>query len=208
DVLINNAGIAYVATMEEIRPEDLRRQMDTNFFAAMRLAQRVLPDMRARRQGWIVNMSSIGGRMVIPLFGPYSSSKFALEAASDAMRYELTGSGVRVILIEPQFIATNMQQAAADLSVAYRACEESGPYSRVYKGFRKMWSGVTRRPAATAEECAEIVLGALQSPKPRARYAVPDRGKWMLRMSAFFSDAMVDRRVARMFGLDRPADSN
>jgi NAD(P)-dependent dehydrogenase (short-subunit alcohol dehydrogenase family) len=206
DVLINNAGIAYTATMEEIRLEHLRRQFDTNFFAAVRLIQRVLPEMRARRCGWVVNMSSVGGRLALPLFGPYSSSKFALEAMSDALRYELIPFGVQVILIEPGIIRTNMEKTATELSADYLELSESGPYAGVYRGFRKGWGAMTGQSRTTPEDCAEIVLRALRAPNPNARYTVPAKEKrsvWFVRM---LPDRMTDRHIARTFGLDKVSD--
>src|ERR1700689_2345106 len=88
DVLVNNAGIAIAAVMEEITLADLRKQFETNFFGLVRMSQRVLPAMRRKLRGRIINMSSIAGKLVSPLFGPSSSSKQAVEAVTDAMRLE------------------------------------------------------------------------------------------------------------------------
>ncbi|HEV3219971.1 MAG TPA: SDR family oxidoreductase [Candidatus Acidoferrales bacterium] len=200
DVLINNAGVAYGVTMEEIRMEDLRRQFETNYFAAVRLMQRVLPEMRARRSGCIVNMSSVYGRLTLPVMGPYSSSKHALEAMSDALRAEVKPFGVRVILIEPGYIRTNIGNAAKELNATYRPQYVSGPYADVYMGFWRGWKKYTNASTTKPEDCAEIVLGALRSAKPKARYAVPKkagRGIWFMRM---LPSRMTDRMVARDFG--------
>src|SRR5262249_774379 len=110
DILVNNAGFAVVAAMEEILPEDLRKQFETNVFGAVRVSQRVLPGMRAKGRGRIINMSSIMGKLVHPLWGPYSASKHALEAISDAMRLELYPFGIEVVVIEPAYIGTNIKQ--------------------------------------------------------------------------------------------------
>lgn len=202
DVLINNAGIAYVATMEEIRMEHLKLQFETNFFAAVRLAQHVLPEMRARRRGWIVNMSSVGGRISLPLFGPYSGSKYALEGMSDAMRYELMPFGVRVILIEPGIIRTNIGAAAAELSSEYAALAESGPYAGVYSGFNKQWGAMTKASTTTPEDCAEVVLGALRAKNPRPRYTVPAKANRELWMGRLMPGKFMDGGIARRFGLN------
>src|SRR5712692_3061085 len=109
DVLVNNAGIGYFATVEEIRMDHLRQQFETNFFGVVRVTQAVLPEMRQRRRGRILNMSSAAGRVALPLFGPYSGSKFALEGMTDALRLELYPFGIGVVLIEPGYIPTNFQ---------------------------------------------------------------------------------------------------
>ncbi len=200
DVLINNAGVAYGVTMEEIRMEDLRRQFETNYFAAVRLIQRVLPEMRARQRGWIVNMSSVSGRMTLPVMGPYSSTKHALEAMSDALRHEVRPFGVKVILIEPGYIRTNIENAAIELAAQYRPLMEKGPYAGVYNGFFRGWRKYTGASKTTPEDCAEIVLGALRAAEPGLRYPVPKKAGrriWFMRM---LPGRMADRMIARDFG--------
>jgi NAD(P)-dependent dehydrogenase (short-subunit alcohol dehydrogenase family) len=200
DVLINNAGVAYGVTMEEIRLEDLRRQFETNYFSAVRMIQRVLPEMRARRGGCIINMSSVSGRGTLPVMGPYSSSKHALEAMSDALRHEVRPFGVRVILIEPSYIPTNVENVAIELAAQYRPLMEKGPYASVYGGFFKGWRKYTKASKTTPEDCAEIVLGALREAEPRPRYPVPKkagRDLWIMRL---LPGKMVDRMIARKFG--------
>jgi NAD(P)-dependent dehydrogenase (short-subunit alcohol dehydrogenase family) len=200
DVLINNAGVAYGITMEEIRMEDLRRQFETNYFAAVRLIQRVLPEMRARKSGCIVNMSSVSGRFTLPVMGPYSSSKHALEAMSDALRAEVKPFGVRVILIEPGYIRTNIENVAMELNATYRPQFEKGPYTNVYTGFLNGWKKYTNASTTKPEDCGEIVLGALRAAEPKARYAVPKKAGrriWFMRM---LPSRMTDRMIARDFG--------
>ena len=133
DVLINNAGVAYVVPVEEIRIEDLREQFETNVFGAVRVTQRVLPTMRARGRGRIINMSSLAGRLAFPLFGAYSGSKFALEGMTDALRLEVYPFGIDVVLIEPGYIPTAMEQTAVELASGYRENLEHGPYANVYR---------------------------------------------------------------------------
>jgi NAD(P)-dependent dehydrogenase (short-subunit alcohol dehydrogenase family) len=200
DVLINNAGVAYGVTMEEISMEDLRRQFETNYFAAVRLIQRVLPEMRERRSGCIVNMSSVSGRMTLPVMGPYSSTKHALEAMSDALRHEVRPFGVRVILIEPGYIATNIEKAAIELAAQYRPQMEKGPYASVYSGFFRGWQKYTGASTTKPEDCAEIVLGVLRAANPKPRYAVPKKAGrriWFMRM---LPSGVSDRLIAKEFG--------
>ena len=204
DALVNNAGVAYISTMEEVRMDDLRKQFETNFFGAMRLVQAVLPEMRLRRRGRIVNMSSIAGKVVVPLFGPYSSSKFALEAATDALRLETHPFGIHVALIEPGYIPTGFENASVGLSATYDAGSRTSPYAAVYHGFRRQWKESTRaqkKPEATPEDCARVVLRALRDTPPRARYTVT-RSAWVgSLMKRIVPDGMLDRQMIRKFGL-------
>src|SRR5512136_2162916 len=119
DVLVNNAGLSYVAAVEDMSMEDWRRQFETNFFGVLRVTRAVLPQMRERRQGRILMMSSVSGLVTPPTQGGYSSSKHALEGMSNALRLELYPFGIDVVLIEPGYIVTNIQNAAVDLMKPY-----------------------------------------------------------------------------------------
>ncbi len=202
DAVVNSAGIAIVAPMEEIRPEDLARQFETNVFSAVRVSRRALPAMRARRGGRIVNMSSVAGKVTMPLFGPYSGSKFALEAVSDAMRLELTPFGIQVVVIEPGYIRTDMERAAQELSAHYVAGVPTSPYRHVYEGFRRAWSTNTRGSGDRPEDCARVVLRALTESAPRPRYAVTREAKLTIFFRRVLSDRALDRRLLRACGLD------
>ena len=202
DAVVNNAGIAIVAPMEEIRPEDLARQFETNVFSAVRVARRALPAMRARRTGRIVNMSSVAGKLAMPLFGPYSGSKFALEAISDAMRLELTPFGIQVVVIEPGYIRTDMESAAQELSADYVAGVPTSPYRHVYEGFRRAWASSTHGSHDRPEDCARVVLRALTETAPRPRYAVTRAAKLAIFFRRILTDRALDRRLLRACGLD------
>jgi NAD(P)-dependent dehydrogenase (short-subunit alcohol dehydrogenase family) len=216
DVLVNNAGVAYVAAMEEIRLDDLRRQFETNFFAPVRLIQAVLPEMRQRHSGRIVNMSSIAGKVTIPLFGPYSSSKYALEAISDALRLELHPFGIHVVLIEPAYIPTGMESASVELSAEYAGKAQSSPYAAVYEGFRRAWkrnrhkepdgkkSPSKSRPLATPDDCARVILRALRDTPPRPRYTVTRAAQIGVLVKRLLSDRALDRRLLQQYGLVGP----
>jgi NAD(P)-dependent dehydrogenase (short-subunit alcohol dehydrogenase family) len=203
DVLVNNAGIAIVAVMEEISLDDLRKQMETNVIAAVRMAQHVLPSMRERRRGRIINMSSIAGKTSNPLMGPYSASKHAVEAISDAMRMELAQFGIQVVLIEPGFIPTNMGQASAELSTRYVQNASGSPYARTYSGFLQMWRKVMNRARSKPEDCARVVLQAIRADSPRPRYLVTREAKITAAMRWFLSDRRMDQLTLRMLGMHR-----
>ncbi len=201
DVLLNNAGIAISAVMEEITLEDLRRQFETNFFGVVRVTQRVLPAMRARGRGRILNMSSISGKVSWPVFGPYSASKFALEGMSDALRLELHPFGIHVALIEPGYIPTGMNDTAALLSDAYRQGAATSPYARVYQAMLKQWKQVTSEPKYTPEDCARVIQRAIEDTPPRPRYTVTRRARELALAKRIFSDAFLDRRALQALGL-------
>jgi NAD(P)-dependent dehydrogenase (short-subunit alcohol dehydrogenase family) len=107
DVLINNAGFALMGPLEGASSEDLRREIDTNLLGVIEMIQLVLPLMRKAGSGVIINVSSVGGRLTIPLFSTYHATKFAVEGLTEALQYELQGHGVRVKLIEPGGSQTN-----------------------------------------------------------------------------------------------------
>jgi NAD(P)-dependent dehydrogenase (short-subunit alcohol dehydrogenase family) len=202
-VLVNSAGIAYVAPMEEIALDDLRRQFETNFFGVVRVIQRVLPEMRARRRGRIVNVSSVAGKLALPLFGPYSGTKFALEGMTDALRLELHPFGIEVVLIEPGFISTSMQDTAIALSARYREGAAASPYGFLYENFRRAWSRRTRGTKYTPDDFARVVLRALRDAPPRPRYTVTRRARWLTLARRVLTDRALDRSLIRRFGLER-----
>ena len=203
DVLINNAGLAYVVPIEEIRMDDLHEQFETNFFGAVRVTQRVLPGMRARGRGRIINMSSMAGRLAFPMFGAYSGSKFALEGMTDALRLEVYPFGIDVVLIEPGYIPTDMEQTALELGSGYREKLEHGPYANVYRGFVRAWRRGTQGTRTTAEDCARVILRAIRDTPPRARYTVTPGSQFLLWGKRLLPDRWRDRLMRRSFGLGR-----
>ncbi len=199
-VLVNNAGIGIGAAMEEISIDDMRKQLDTNLFGVLRVTQRVLPGMRARRHGRIVNMSSIAGKISSPIIGPYCASKHALEAVSDSMRLELHAFGVRVILIEPGYIATNIGRNSMELSSAYANAASRSPYGPIYQAFRISFGNSMKNSRTTPENCAAVILRAVEAERPRARYAVTPEAKMALRLRRFLPDRMMDRMLRKSLG--------
>jgi NAD(P)-dependent dehydrogenase (short-subunit alcohol dehydrogenase family) len=203
DVLFNNAGVNFSAAVEDLSLEDWRLQFETNFFGVLRVTQAVVPDMRQRKRGRIVMMSSVSGFVTAPTQGAYSSSKFALEALSNALRLELYPFGVEVVLIEPGYIVTGIQQAAMELSKPYLEKMNSGPYAPLYARFLASVTGARAKSHTTPEDCARIVLRAIEAPTPKIRYLVTGLAvlaKWSKRL---LSDRMVDRVFRRRFGIVR-----
>jgi len=203
DVLINNAGLAYVATVEDMTMEDWRRQFETNFFGVVRVTQAVLPKMRERRSGRIIMISSVSGLVTPPTQGAYSASKHAMEGLSNALRHELYPFEVKTILIEPGYIVTNIQQTAVQLVQRYQEKIQNGPYAKVYAG---SWSGAKSSRAkskTTPEDCARIILRAIEAPKPKPRYGVTPLAttlKWAKRL---LPDSAIDAMIRRRYGIMR-----
>ncbi len=199
DVLVNNAGIGYIAPMEVVQLEHLRRQFETNFFGVVRVTQAVLPEMRERRRGRIVNMSSAAGKIALPLYGPYSGSKFALEAMSDALRLEVRAFGIHVVLIEPGYIRTSFQATSAELTSSYAEQGASGPYATLYKNFRRARNKSIAESPYTPEDCARVILRALRETPPRPRYTVTRLARVAAWVKRLLSDRALDRYLMRTY---------
>lgn len=205
DVLINNAGVAYIAAVEDMRMEDWRAQFEPNFFSVVRVTQTVLPRMRERRRGRIVMMSSVSGLVTPPTQGAYSASKHALEGLSNALRIELYPFGVKVILIEPGYIVTNIQNVAVELVQPYMEKVQAGPYAKIYAG---AWEGAKQSRAqskTTAEDCARVILRATEARRPKARYGVTPLAtlvKWGKRL---MTDEAMDAMIRRRYGIPNEA---
>lgn len=172
DVLVNNAGYEQHGPVEELSMEEIKTQFETNFFGAVRVMKAVLPIMRKQRSGTIVNVSSIGGKIGVPLNSAYVGSKFALEGFSESMKYELEGFGIKVILIEPGAVNTNYLENSKQ---AQKAMNPDSPYAELSKTVSE---GVRERFKETSSsspmQVAEVILTAIKSEKPNTRYLVGD----------------------------------
>ncbi|TDA65999.1 MAG: SDR family oxidoreductase [Chloroflexi bacterium] len=168
DVLVNNAGYAQVGAIEELTDNQVRQMYEVNVFGAMRMIRAVVPHMRQQKTGRIINISSIAGKMVTPVNGSYSSTKFALEALSDALRLELAPFDIQVILVEPGAIKTNFDQtvhAHADEIVSNPA----SPYRSLYLKYQQV-SERMRGQEPGPEAVSKVIQQALESSRPKARY--------------------------------------
>src|SRR5712692_1675682 len=203
DVLINNAGLVYVGAVEDLRMEDWRRQFETNFFGVLRVTQALLPHMRQRRRGRILMMSSVSGFLTPPTQGAYSSSNHALEVLSNALRLEMYPFGVEVILIEPGYIVTGIQQAAAELSKPYWDKMKTSPYASLYERFLSGVQVSRKKSKSTPEDCARVILRAIEARRPKPRYGVTGLAtiaKWLKRL---LSDRACDAVFRRRYGITR-----
>lgn len=196
DAVVNNAGYGVGGPLEEVSDEALRAQYDTNVFGLMAVTRTFLPAMRERRHGRIINVSSVGGRVTLPLLGAYNSTKYAVESLSDALRIELRPFGVKVVIIEPGSIATEFAEVAMDSIPA----AEGSPYAGALAdaaGFRKMFDDTAVAPS----HVTSAILKAIESRSPSARYVRPWRTYAMLWFMGFLPTSWVDALLGRLTGL-------
>jgi NAD(P)-dependent dehydrogenase (short-subunit alcohol dehydrogenase family) len=197
DALVNNAGIAVTGPLEYLPLDELRRQLEVNLLGQLAVIQAVLEPLRQTR-GRIVNVSSIGGRVALPLYGPYAASKFALEALSDSLRREL--DDVRVIVVEPGAIATpiwdrGIERADALYAAMPRAAHER--YGALVDVLRSRGARLGR-DGDPPERVAETILQALDAPRPRARYVVGRQARIQAALARVLPDRAFDALLARV----------
>ncbi|HEY5835727.1 oxidoreductase [Streptomyces sp.] len=176
-VLINNAGYGEYGTVEETGLDGVRRQFETNVFGLARMTQLVLPGMREAGHGRIINVGSMGGRLVFPAGGYYHASKYAVEALTDALRFEVAPFGIKVSLIEPGLIRTGFGDTAAHTLAGSAA--PSGPYAQLNTTAERQMaqSYSSKRLSAPAEAVAKVIEHAATATRPRARYVVTPAAK-------------------------------
>ena len=203
--LVNNAGYSQSGALETIPMESVRRQFETNVFGLLRMCQLALPSMRSAGSGRIVNLSSMGGKLTFPGGGVYHATKHAVEALSDALRFEVQGFGVDVVIIEPGLIVTEFGETAAG---SISAIEEHGPYSKfnsdVAKATADAYTGPMARFGAGPEAVAAKIATAITARRPRTRYTVTPSAKVMLGVRRVSTDRMWDRFVRSQFSPPRP----
>ena len=171
--LVNNAGYSQSGAVEAVPMEKVRAQFETNVFGLARMCQLVLPGMRRQGYGRIVNLSSMGGKLTFPGAGYYHASKHAVEAISDALRFEVEGFGIKVSVIEPGLIRTGFANAA----IGSMDGQEDGPYAGFDEAVARATTenyeqGPFSKLASGPEAVAEAIERALSAQNPRSRYAV------------------------------------
>jgi len=197
DVLINNAGYAVYGTVEEVPIDVAKRQFEVNLFGLASITQKIVPGMRERKSGTIINISSMGGKVYTPMGAWYHATKYALEGWSDCLRLELTPFGVHVAIIEPGGIQTEFtdvfqQQLQGDA--------QNGPYA-----------GTLQKLIASTKEMAEngrltkprvitdLILKAVNSDRPKTRYVAGSYAKPLMFMRKYLSDRAFDKILMRQF---------
>jgi short-subunit dehydrogenase len=203
--LVNNAGYSQSGAIETIPMTSVRRQFETNVFGLIRMCQLVLPGMRSAGSGRIVNLSSMGGKLTFPGGGIYHATKHAVEAISDALRFEVRGFGIDVAVIEPGLIVTEFGETAA---ATVDDVEEHGPYARFNAAVAKLtaeaYTGPMARLGAGPEAVAQKISRALSANRPSTRYKVTASARVMMGVRGLVSDRMWDRMVRSQYPPPEP----
>jgi NAD(P)-dependent dehydrogenase (short-subunit alcohol dehydrogenase family) len=202
DALVNNAGYGQFGALEDLSEAQLHKVFEVNVHGPARLVRAVAPIMRRQGEGRIVNLSSVAGRVAIPMLGAYCGTKFAVEAMSDALRGELGMFGINVILIEPGAIRTEFENTARAKAEEIFGHPDSA-YAPLYAAAMRMLGGQNSK-APGPDAVARVIRRALESPRPRARYQVPFSAALTVRGAALVPTRFFDwltrtfmRRLAR-----------
>jgi NADP-dependent 3-hydroxy acid dehydrogenase YdfG len=194
DVLVNNAGFALTGPIEILADADVQRQFATNVFGLLTMTRAVLPAMRARGSGRIINLSSLVGRTTFPGMGAYGATKYAVEALSDALRQEVAGFGINVVIIEPGFVATSLGEATD---------AQAGAGHEIPDAYASMVAGGARYLAAQIakglppEQVAVAIANAAEHRRPRARYVIPASARPLIGLFTALPDRLADRAKQR-----------
>jgi len=191
DILINNAGFGLYGAVEDVPIDDARYQFEVNLFGLARLTQLVLPHMREKKAGKIVNVSSMGGKIYTPLGAWYHASKHALEGWSDCLRLELKPFNIDVIIIEPGIIQTEFDDVLVGPLMKRSG---DGPYAELA---RAVASGTERTylDASDPSVVSEVILRAIKSDQPQTRYAPGKRARLLIFLRKYLGDRLFDRVV-------------
>jgi short-subunit dehydrogenase len=196
DILVNNAGFGLFGAIEETSLDEARGQIETNFWGAVRLTQLVLPSMRERRSGKIVNVTSVLGFMPVPFHAFYVASKHALEGYSEVLALEVRPFGVSVTVIEPSFVR----------SAFFAHREEAKASLEAYKRERDLVSPQMRERTDNGSHpdvVARVVLRAVTASNPGVRYTVGVGGSMLKAVRSILPSSLFDRLVRNSFGLDQ-----
>lgn len=193
DVLINNAGYAEGGAIEDIPLDRLRQQFETNVFGLVAVSQAFIPYMRSRKQGRIINISSVVGKVSIPLMGSYTATKYAVESISDVMRVELANAGIQVVIVAPGSIQTNFGSTL--IGTVQDWVPENSPYQSAYRKFTQDRN--SGRGGAKPMVIAQTILKAIRSANPKPRYAAPFDSKLMPVVKTLLPVRILDRIIRK-----------
>ncbi|WAC13019.1 oxidoreductase [Dyadobacter pollutisoli] len=191
EILVNNAGSGYYGALEDMPISDAKYQLEVNVFGVARLIQLVLPTMRKNNFGKIVNISSVGGKVTLPLGGWYHASKFAIEGLSDALRKEVKSFGIDVIVIEPGGTKSEMTGLGSKYMMKVSG---NTAYGSLAKGVSQMYAKIAK-DAAEPIVIARLIQEAIEAKNPKTRYAGAAGAKLMLFLRKILSDKQFDKMV-------------
>ena len=197
DVLINNAGYAVYGTVEEVPIDVARRQFEVNIFGLASLTQKIIPGMRERRSGTIINISSMGGKMYTPMGAWYHATKHALEGWSDCLRLELKSFGVDVVIIEPGGIATEFGNVFKE---NLQGDEKNGPYADALQKIIASTKAMDEKGQLSPPSViTNLIVKAVNSKTPKTRYVAGAYAKPLMFMRKYLGDRMFDKILMRQF---------
>jgi NAD(P)-dependent dehydrogenase (short-subunit alcohol dehydrogenase family) len=192
--LVNNAGIAVNAPVETLPLADWRRQFEVNLFGHIAMTQALFPALLSS-SGTVVNISSVGGKFALPTYGAYAGSKFALEAASDALRREVSDAGIKVVVVEPGAVKTEMAErgiATAEGLKANMTATQLARYGDLIAAVAAQARSFTKT-GVSAEHAAKVIAKAATASRPRTRYTIGRDAAILLRITRVVSDRVLDR---------------
>lgn len=204
--IVNNAGIAVNAPVEMAPLDEWRRQIEVGVIGQIAVIQALMPALLAAR-GRVVNIGSLGGKIAMPGFGPYSAAKFAMEAVNDSLRREMKPFGVDVVMITPGGVSTGMSAAGTATATRLAALmtpEQHQRHDRLFEAVLEQandWSENGIRP----EVVAAVVSRAIHAPRPRARYTAGPDAALLTHLVRFLPERLLDSVLRRQMKLDRPA---
>jgi len=176
DVLINNAGYGIAGFFEDLNEEEIRAQLETNFFGVQNVCREVIPLMRQRLRGKIINISSIAGQVAVPCLSAYNTSKWALEAFSESLYYELSLFGISVVLVEPGSYPTNIFSQNAHYAQNFDS--NQSPYFTYSQKLRNISQNSIRKLKKNPDDVARLIEKIVNNPRPRLRY-ISDFSSWV-----------------------------
>ena len=199
-VLVNNAGYSQSGAVESIPLDNIRKQFETNVFGLIRMSQLVLPGMRRAGTGRIINIGSMGGKLTFPGGGIYHATKYAVEAISDAMRFEVQGFGIRIVLVEPGLITTEFAHTA----VGSTDNLNDGPYADFNARVGTVTAAIYNNPFAKMagggpEAVAKVVRKAIDAKRPKARYTVTPSASLTIMQRHITPDKLWDLAMRTQF---------
>jgi NAD(P)-dependent dehydrogenase (short-subunit alcohol dehydrogenase family) len=199
DILVNNAGYSLVGALEQISMDEIKEEFETNFFGIIKLIQKVLPLMRKQRSGRIINVSSLAGRIGLPLASAYVSSKFALEGLSESLKYEVQDFGIYVIRIEPGAVGSsfwkNMKTAAKTSSLG-----NNSPYVEMANNMSEALNQMVQN-SLHPSEVANVILRAVTSDNPGHRYIVGKDAAMSLKERRNMSEGEIKNLIKKQLNL-------
>jgi NAD(P)-dependent dehydrogenase (short-subunit alcohol dehydrogenase family) len=197
DVLVNNAGYYAFGSLEETTPDELRAQLETNVVGVQRVTRAVLPSMRARRDGTIVTLGSVSGRVAVPMSGPYNASKWALEGMIEALRLELLPFGVRVVLVEPGPYESDLHSKEIQ---AVASGSPDSPYAAILAAYKRQSTGLRRAPLPGL---IDVIERAATARRPKLRWPVGPTSLTAGRLRALCPDLLYEWIMRLGFPLRR-----